>query len=133
MTPAMTKTGRARYPRIYDLVRQIPAGRVATYGQIAGYVPGTGARQVGYAMAALDAASDVPWQRVINARGEISLRPGGDGHFRQRALLEAEGVVFDGKGRIDLGRFRWPGPPPQWLADHGYALEALFDAMENSR
>lgn len=133
MTPSPPNSGRARYPRIYALVREIPAGRVATYGQIAGYVAGAGARQVGYAMAALDDASDVPWQRVINAKGEISPRPGGDGHLRQRALLEAEGVVFDAKGRIDLGRFRWPGPPPQWLADHDYELEALFGAVEDRR
>ncbi len=64
-----------RYPRIYSVVRRIPNGRVATYGQIARLagLPG-GARQVGYALHALDEDSDVPWQRVVNARGRVSSR-----------------------------------------------------------
>lgn len=91
-----------------DEVRRIPEGRVATYGQVAalaGY-PGH-ARQVGYALHDLPADTDVPWQRVINARGEVSLRaaPGREGY--QRHLLEEEGVVFDAAGRVDLERFRW--------------------------
>jgi methylated-DNA-protein-cysteine methyltransferase-like protein len=103
---------RSGYQRIYDVVRRIPAGQVATYGQIAALagLPGH-ARQVGYALHALrDGAEDVPWQRVINARGEVSPRsePGWEGY--QRARLEAEGVVFDARGRVDLKRFRWrPG------------------------
>jgi methylated-DNA-protein-cysteine methyltransferase-like protein len=79
---------------------------VATYGQVAALagLPGA-ARQVGYALAALPAeAGDVPWQRVVNAKGEVSPRvqPGAD--EEQRALLEAEGVRFDERGRIDLAR-----------------------------
>jgi methylated-DNA-protein-cysteine methyltransferase related protein len=65
---------------------------------------------VGYAMAALPPGSGVPWHRVINSRGEISLAPEGDGYQVQRALLESEGVVFDERGRIDLARFGWAGP-----------------------
>jgi len=102
----MTKSGR--WQRIYDVVEQIPCGRVATYGQVAalaGY-PGQ-ARQVGYALHALPEASGVPWQRVINARGEVSPRAfAGWEHF-QRHLLEEESVVFDGAGRVDLQRYRW--------------------------
>lgn len=62
------------YERIYEVVRLIPPGRVATYGQVASIVGNCTARMVGYAMAALPPGSDVPWQRVINAQGKISLR-----------------------------------------------------------
>ena len=101
------------HERIYDIVRGIPRGRVATYGGVAreAGLPGR-ARQVGYALAALgpnDRNDDVPWHRVINARGEVSARAGGSAFERlQRALLEAEGVVFGPGGRIDLDRFGWP-------------------------
>jgi len=98
------------YARIYDVVRRVPAGRVTTYGAVAreAGLPGH-ARQVGYAMAALGDDHDVPWHRVVNARGEISPRSGGDTFERiQRVLLEAEGVPFDAQGRIDLGEVGWP-------------------------
>ena len=100
------------YPRIYEVVRCIPRGRVATYGQVA-ELAGLGghARQVGYALHVLKDDS-VPWHRVVNAEGRIAVRhePGCD-HW-QRELLEEEGVVFDGKGRIALERFGWtPGSP----------------------
>ena len=108
------------YERIYAIARQIPAGRVATYGQLAAMEGRATARMAGYAMAALPAGSDVPWQRVINARGEVSERSGGGGTARQRARLEAEGVFFDSRGRVDLLRAGWDGPPAQWLARHGF-------------
>jgi methylated-DNA-protein-cysteine methyltransferase-like protein len=96
------------YQRIYAVVRRIPSGRVATYGQVAALagLPGH-ARQVGYALHALPEGSGVPWQRVINHRGEISARA--DSFFEpvQRAMLEAEGVVFDSRGRVPLRQFRW--------------------------
>jgi methylated-DNA-protein-cysteine methyltransferase-like protein len=93
------------YERIYDVVSRIPSGRVATYGQVARLagIP-KGARQVGYAMAALGRGAprpDVPWHRVVNAKGESSI--GGE----QVTRLEAEGVAFDDRGRIDLKRFGW--------------------------
>ncbi|MCA3243952.1 MAG: MGMT family protein [Alphaproteobacteria bacterium] len=103
---------------IYAAVKHIPKGKVATYGQIAQLagIP-NGARQVGYALAALDGANliasaqNVPWQRVVNRLGEISYsfsRGGGDD--LQRLLLEAEGVEFNAAGTIDLARFGWvPG------------------------
>lgn len=97
------------YRRIYAVVRRIPEGRVATYGQVAALagLPGH-ARQVGYALHALD-DDEVPWHRVINAQGKVSPRstPGWEGF--QRHLLEEEGVVFTAGGRVDLSQFRWRG------------------------
>ncbi|BDV44671.1 methyltransferase [Geotalea uraniireducens] len=94
------------YARIYTLVRRVPPGRVTTYGRIARQV-GCTARTVGFAMAALPAGHDVPWQRVINARGEVSPRRNGGGDLIQRLLLEAEGVRFDARRRVDLSRYGW--------------------------
>jgi methylated-DNA-protein-cysteine methyltransferase related protein len=96
------------YSRIYEIVRQIPRGRVATYGQIAELAGLEGhARQVGYALHALPPGMKLPWHRVINARGEVSARTSDDSHELQRALLESEGVKFDRRGRIDLAKYRW--------------------------
>jgi methylated-DNA-protein-cysteine methyltransferase-like protein len=93
-----------RNERVYAAVKRIPRGKVATYGQIA-RIAGLGplARQVGYALRALDDDS-VPWHRVVNGRGLVSVRSEAD---LQRDLLEAEGVVFDDTGRIDLTRYQW--------------------------
>ena len=108
------------YNRIYAVVRHIPPGQVATYGQVATVVgPPVTARQVGDAMAALrDDSSEpsVPWQRVINAQGTVST-----GRHQQQ-LLEQEGVVFNLKGYTDLRRFGWQGPDPAWAEAHGFAL-----------
>jgi len=99
------------YERIYAIVRQIPPGRVTTYGRVADLAGLSGkARLVGYALFKV-AADDakIPWQRVINAKGEIShssLREGSD--YLQRALLEAEGIAFDDRDRIDFKRYGWP-------------------------
>ena len=96
------------YKKIYRAVRRIPRGRVATYGQIAELAGLEGhARQVGYALNVLPSRSKVPWHRVINAKGEISRRSGGDSHELQRHMLEHEGVKFDRTGRVDLARHRW--------------------------
>lgn len=100
------------YDQIYIMVRRIPAGKVTTYGRIAELVGGCTARMVGYAMAALKRgiAPDVPWQRVINARGKISIHGDGIGNAMQRSLLEQEGVEFDSNDCVDFLRFGWPGP-----------------------
>jgi methylated-DNA-protein-cysteine methyltransferase-like protein len=95
------------YERIYAVVRKIPRGQVATYGQIAKIVDRCTPRMVGYAMAALRGRTDVPWQRVINAKGEISTRSRGDGALRQRRLLEKEGIHFDQRGRVEFEKIRW--------------------------
>ena len=97
-----------RYELLRKVVRRIPHGRVATYGQVAELAGLEGhARQVGYALHTLPARSDVPWHRVVNARGEISPRSAGDSHELQRLLLEEEGVEISPGGKIDLTRFRW--------------------------
>ena len=95
--------------RIYSQVRKVPRGKVATYGQIASLAGLDGqARQVGYAMAALPSHSAVPWHRVINAQGRVSMRrEGPGGSIIQRQMLEREGVMFDGGGRVALARFGW--------------------------
>lgn len=97
-----------RYQRIYSVVKEIPLGRVATYGQVAALAGFAGqARQVGYALHALADGSKLPWHRVINARGEVSLRSEAGWEHYQRHLLEEEGVLFNSAGRVDLDRFRW--------------------------
>jgi len=96
----------SRWKKFYQAVRNVPRGRVASYGQIAELAGFEGhARQVGYALHALPANSGVPWHRVVNAKGEISPRSAGDSHELQRMLLEAEGVKFDGKGRVERRYF----------------------------
>lgn len=101
----------SRYEIIWNTVRRIPRGRVATYGQIADVSGMDGhARLVGYAMHALPRGSDVPWHRVLSATGRISL-PGPAGR-RQRALLESEGIRFLASGKIDFKKFRWKVTQP---------------------
>ena len=110
-----------RYPRIYAIVRTIPRGRVATYGQVAAIEGSATARMVGYALAALPGPDrDVPWQRVLNHAGMVSERSGGGGVAPQRQALEAEGVSFDAKGRIDFDVVGWDGPDIDWLDRHGF-------------
>jgi methylated-DNA-protein-cysteine methyltransferase-like protein len=101
-------SGSESYQRIYAVVRKIPRGRVATYGQVANLagLPGR-ARQVGYALYALDADARVPWQRVINAQGSVSLRSAPGYENIQRQFLEREGISFGATGRVDLERYRW--------------------------
>lgn len=100
------------YERIWAVVRRIPRGRVATYGQVAtlaGFPRQP--RLAGYALHTLPEGSGVPWHRVVNAQGRIRTgrgEPGGD--LPQRFRLEEEGVEFDWRGRIPLERFGWrPG------------------------
>jgi methylated-DNA-protein-cysteine methyltransferase-like protein len=100
--------GSNSYQRIYAVVRRIPEGRVATYGQVASLAGLAGhARQVGYALHALPNGSAIPWHRVVNANGGISLRSVPGGELVQRGLLEREGVRLDPRGRVPLARVRW--------------------------
>jgi methylated-DNA-protein-cysteine methyltransferase related protein len=109
------------YQTVWKIVRMIPSGKVATYGQIAGFIPtpegvlpddylANRARWTGLAMAS--SPNGVPWQRVINAQGKISAR---EGAKEQKKLLEEEGIIFDARERIDLSRFGWNGPGSEWL------------------
>jgi methylated-DNA-protein-cysteine methyltransferase related protein len=95
------------YSCIYAIVKRIPYGRVATYGQIARLagVPRC-ARQVGYALHSLTEDEDIPWHRVINREGRISLHPAGSG-THQRSLLESEGILFNAEGTIPLKKYGW--------------------------
>lgn len=94
------------YERIYAVVKKIPRGRVATYGQIAvlAGLPGH-ARQVGYALNKTPEGRKLPWHRVLGAGGAISL--GGAGGMEQRLRLEAEGIVLNDSGRVPLTRYQW--------------------------
>jgi methylated-DNA-protein-cysteine methyltransferase related protein len=108
---------------VWKIVQQIPPGKVCSYGRVASFIPpppgmdppdyqAFGARWVGGAMA--NSPEGVPWQRVVNAQGKISLKPG-RGYEQQRQLLIEEGIEFDQRGRIDLERFGWEGPGEEWL------------------
>ncbi|MFT3882920.1 MAG: MGMT family protein [Gemmatales bacterium] len=101
----------SKYSKIFAVVRRIPVGKVATYGQIAELAKlGKQPRLVGYALFSLrdEEDDDLPWHRVVNAKGEISYSPARlKADQLQRVLLEAEGVVFNARGRIDLKQYRW--------------------------
>ena len=104
-------SGSRQYQQFYAVIRRIPAGKVATYGQIAllsGY-PGC-VRQVGYALHV--APDDLPWQRVINAKGRISIRSDSPAAEIQRQMLLGEGVRFDADGRISLAEYQWQPDHP---------------------
>lgn len=92
---------------VINAILAIPSGRVASYGQIA-TIAGNhrGSRQVGRILHSMSAKYDLPWHRVVNAKGDIVLFKAD----RQRKLLEDEGVNVDSKGRIDMKKFRWEGP-----------------------
>ncbi|HEX2979823.1 MAG TPA: MGMT family protein [Anaerolineaceae bacterium] len=117
--PELSPPDPEAYARqVWDIVRQVPHGKVATYGQVAARIPAPAgideseyaafrARWVGSAMAR--SPHDVPWQRIINAQGKLSPRGGVD-PTRQKELQEAEGVVFHANGKIDLKRFGWEQP-----------------------
>jgi methylated-DNA-protein-cysteine methyltransferase-like protein len=112
---------------VWEIVRQVPSGKVITYGQVAAFIPlpksvspqdyrAWSAVWVGGAMAACQ--GDVPWQRVINSQGKISQRPG-SGANQQRQMLENEGVAFDERGKVSLTLYGWSGPSDEWLQSHG--------------
>ncbi len=114
---------------VWEIVRQIPPGCVSTYGQIASMIPPpeavdplryrrVGARWVGSAMRLAPSGHPIPWHRVINSQGKISLPRGSAAAEEQRARLEMEGLVFDEQGRVDLNLVAWDGPEETWLRAH---------------
>jgi methylated-DNA-protein-cysteine methyltransferase-like protein len=112
--------------RVYEIVRRIPLGRVMTYGQIAellgeGYTP----RTVGFVMHAANEET-TPWQRVINSQGACSTGRVVLPPDKQQRMLEAEGIVFDARGRCDLGRYRWTPEEVERADDTDEAQPSLF-------
>lgn len=102
------KTKSSSHHLIYQTVRQIPKGKVSTYGKIANLSGLIGqARLVGYALHSTPHEMKIPWHRVINAQGRISLPKNNGGYIRQKKLLVKEGIVFKGE-RIDLSKYGWP-------------------------
>ncbi len=119
------------YKIVWEIVRQIPSGAAATYGQIAAMIPPPegvnpgdyaklGARWVGDAMNAVSHNDEpsIPWHRVINAKGGISLPDTSRAAALQRARLRAEHVLIDGSERVNLREFGWKGPDADWLEAH---------------
>ncbi len=105
VTRAAQSASSSFFARVYALVRRVPRGHIVTYGQVARALGAPGAaRTVGWAMRV--APAGVPWHRVVNARGEISLRPT-TGYHEQRARLKVEGIQFDRAGKIDLDKYGW--------------------------
>ena len=111
---------------VWDIVRQIPAGKVSSYGQIASMIPPDGdmspdrarrlaPRWVGTAMRKTPRGKSIPWHRVINSQGAISFSAGSAQADEQRRLLEMEGVVFDARGKVDFAIVGWQGPADEYL------------------
>ena len=98
---------QTRIARIYETIRDIPRGNVASYGQIAEIagIP-RGARQVGWALRQLAPGQDVPWHRVITASGRIAFEPGSAAFEKQKSLLMEEDIIVNA-GRVDMRRFGW--------------------------
>ncbi len=111
---------------VWDIVRQIPPGKVSSYGQIASMIPpyadveparmgSLAPRWVGTALRKTPRGLEIPWQRVINSGGGISFPVGSAMEIEQRRRLEIEGVAFDARGRVDFARFGWAGPSEEYL------------------
>ncbi|WND03321.1 MGMT family protein [Temperatibacter marinus] len=105
--------------QVYTLVKMIPRGEVASYGMIASLLPGVTARMVGYAMAASVNEPDLPWHRVINSQGKMSI-PGGT--ERQVAKLLDDGVSLTKSNRVSFKIYRWNGPSQDWLEQNSVEI-----------
>jgi methylated-DNA-protein-cysteine methyltransferase related protein len=123
--PGFTGDPKKFMLQVWEIARQIPPGKVFTYGKIALLIPRpeeipediytvNRARWVGTSMG--ECPPDVPWQRVINSQGRISMKE--PQRTAQRNLLEQEGVAFDTRERINLVRFGWEGPSASWIKEH---------------
>lgn len=132
MTVSMPPDRDSYFQTVWEIVRQVPRGRVVTFGQIAAMIPPPpgvdptvyeriAPRWVGYAMNAVSGPDEpsVPWHRVINSRGGISLPAGSQGANLQRARLEAEGVRFNTSGLVNFDVCGWDGPDDHWLRARG--------------
>lgn len=95
------------YERVVKFIKSIPRGKVATYGQVADYAGNPrAAREVAYILHSSSDKEGLPWQRVINSKGKISMKPG-HGYEMQKKMLEDEGIVFGEDDRVDFERFLW--------------------------
>lgn len=102
----MTPTDPTFRQRVFHVVAAIPCGKVIAYGEVAALAGSPrAARQVGGVLKKLPPGSTLPWHRVINRHGKISLR--GEDFQRQRQALLAEGIMFDAEGAVDFARFGW--------------------------
>lgn len=108
------------FQRIEAVIQLIPKGRISSYGDIAAFAGGVTPRHVGFALAASDGR--LPWHRVVNAQGAVSLR-GSDAMAQQHELLAAEGIEFNQQDEIDWRIFGWEGPPLDWFIDQGREVE----------
>jgi len=95
------------FERLLIIIKQIPKGKVATYGQIATIAGIQNPRLVGFALASQKSDKEVPWFRVINSKGEISFPEESDGFKIQYSLLKNDGIIFDAKNRVNLDKYRW--------------------------
>ena len=114
------------FETVWDIVRQIPAGKVSSYGQIASMIPPDAdteptrmkrlaPRWVGTALRKTPRGKSIPWQRVINSGGAISFPAGSRQAEEQRRLLEIEGIRFDERGKVDFAQYAWQGPDEEYL------------------
>ncbi len=114
---------------VWEIVKQIPPGIVSTYGQIASMIPPPegvlpptydrfGAQWVGKAMNTTPSGEGIPWQRVINSKGEMSVSEETGLAQHQRDLLTAEGIELNAKGRVDFDIYGWEGPDEAFRHEH---------------
>lgn len=130
------------FETVWLITGQIPRGKISSYGQIASMIPPypntdpdqhqrLAPRWVGTAMRKVPEGQRIPWQRVINSQGKISL-PDASG-IRQKALLEAEGIVFDASGTVDLLNYGWEGPDDDWLDEHNLLPPNQFESKPKQK
>ncbi len=105
------------YSPVYALIREVPKGEVASYGMIAGLLPGVGPRQVARALSHMPRDIKTPWQRIIQSSGAVAERVGAE---RQRSMLRKEGVTFRKNGAVDWLSHRWQGPSHQWIIENDF-------------
>jgi methylated-DNA-protein-cysteine methyltransferase-like protein len=113
------------HKRILSVIRQVPEGQVATYGQIALIARASNARMVGRILKFLPDGSDVAWHRILNSGGTISVREDGGPSVEQSRRLKGEGVFITLKGKVNFRAHAWSGPDWFWLEENGYDLDEL--------
>ena len=95
------------FQKIIEIIKDIPQGKVATYGQIAAMAGTQNPRIVGFALAGLKEDTDIPWFRVINSKGKISFPEESNAYKIQYSLLQQDGIIFSVNNRINLNQFGW--------------------------